>query len=90
MPRVGVFIDWQNACKSARYAFNLGRLPHERGNFSRYKRARILAAGNDRGGDGELVRVEIHQGLPSNARDRAGHGATAGKRARGCVRTTKS
>lgn len=75
MPRVAVFIDWQNAYKSARSAFGLWQLPNERGNFSPYNAARILAAGNGRGVAGELVRVEIHRGLPSNERDPVGYAA---------------
>ncbi|MEA2231544.1 MAG: hypothetical protein QOD83_1360 [Solirubrobacteraceae bacterium] len=75
MPRVAVFIDWQNAYKSARTAFGLWELPNERGNFSPYSLARILAAGNGRGVGGELVRVEIHRGLPSNQRDPVGYAA---------------
>jgi uncharacterized LabA/DUF88 family protein len=75
MPRVAVFIDWQNAYKSARYAFNLESLPNERGNFSPYQLSRILAAGKDRGSSAELVRVEIHRGLPSNRRDQLGYAA---------------
>ena len=70
---VAVYIDWQNVYKSAREAFNLLNLPSERGNFSPYRVARILAAGNERGSEGELVRVEIHRGLPSNAHDRVGY-----------------
>lgn len=69
MPRVAAFIDWQNAYKSARSAFGLWELPNEKGNFIPYSLARILATGNGRGKDGELVRVEIHRGLPSNQRD---------------------
>jgi uncharacterized LabA/DUF88 family protein len=72
---IGVFIDWQNAYKSAREAFNLGGLASERGNFSPYRLAQILAAGNERGGAGNLVRVEVHRGLPSNRRDPVGYGA---------------
>lgn len=75
MPRIAVFIDWQNAYKSARTAFGLHELPNERGNFSPYNLGRILAAGNGRGGDNNLVRVEIHRGLPSNKRDAAGYAA---------------
>ena len=70
-----VFIDWQNAYKAAREAFRLGGLPNERGNFSPYVLARILAAGHNRGDDGQLVRVEIHRGLPSNQRDSIGYAA---------------
>jgi hypothetical protein len=75
MPRVAVFIDWQNAYKSARTAFGLEAMPNERGNFSPYHVSRILAAGNDRGSSGELVRVEMHRGLPSNERDPKGYAA---------------
>lgn len=72
---IAVFIDWQNAYKAAREAFSLQSLPNERGNFSPYQLARILAAGRDRGEDGNLVRVEIHRGLPSNSRDPVGYAA---------------
>lgn len=72
---IAMFIDWQNAYKSARDAFNLGGLPNERGNFSPLGLAKVLAAGHDRGTDGELVRVEIHRGLPSNKRDPVGYAA---------------
>ena len=76
MPRVAVFIDWQNAYKSARAAFGLEDLPNERGNFSPYALSCILAAGNGRGlGGAELVRVEIHRGIPSNRHDPTGYGA---------------
>ena len=50
--------------------------PNEYGNFSPYQLAQILAARNDRGGDANLVRVEIHRGLPSSSRDRLGFAAT--------------
>lgn len=73
--RIAVFIDWQNAYKAAREAFGLQAQPNERGNFSPFKLARILAAGNGRGEATTLVRVEIHRGLPSSARDRVGYGA---------------
>lgn len=76
MHRVAVFIDWQNAYKAARTAFGLDGYPNERGNFSPYALACILAAGNGRGADGgELVRVEIHRGIPSNKHDPTGYGA---------------
>jgi len=74
-PRVAVFIDWQNVYKTAREAFELRAEPNERGNFSPLKLARILAAGNARGAAAELVRVEVHRGLPSSSRDRVGYGA---------------
>ena len=48
---------------------------HERGNFSPYALGCILAAANDRGQDGELVRIEIHRGIPSNRQDPIGYGA---------------
>ncbi len=73
--RVAVFIDGQNAYRAARRAFGLTDLPNEHGNFSPYRLARILAAGNDRGSDGVLVRVEIHRGLPSSGRDPTGYAA---------------
>jgi hypothetical protein len=73
--RIAVFIDWQNAYKAAREAFGLQAQPNERGNFSPFKLARILAAGHGRGEVGTLVRVEVHRGLPSSARDPVGYGA---------------
>ncbi len=75
MIRVAVFIDWQNAYKAAREAFDLRALPNERGNFSPFKLARILAAGHGRGETATLVRVEVHRGLPSSSRDPVGYGA---------------
>ena len=65
--RVAVYIDWENVYNSARRAFALTEMPSEEGQVSPYRVARILAAGNGRGTDGELVRVEIHRGLPSSA-----------------------
>jgi uncharacterized LabA/DUF88 family protein len=73
--RVAVFIDWQNAYQAARRAFALQQMPTERGVFSPYKLAQHLAAGNDRGADGKLVRVEIHRGLPNSNRDPVGYAA---------------
>ena len=73
--RVAVFIDWQNAYRSARRAFGMDNMPTEHGVFSPYRLALLLAAGNDRGSDGKLVRVEIHRGLPSSKRDRVGFAA---------------
>lgn len=73
--RIAVFIDWQNVYKGAREAFGLQGQPSEFGNFSPYRLAQRLAAGNDRGDDGELVLVEIHRGLPSSSRDPVGFGA---------------
>jgi hypothetical protein len=89
-PKVAVFIDWQNVYKTAREAFGLEALPNERGNFSPFQLARILAAGNGRGADVELMRVEIHRGLPNSSRDPTGFGAnrrqaTAWKREGGDV-----
>lgn len=74
--RVAVFIDWQNAYKTAREAFELQAMPNERGNFSPFKLGLILAAGSGRGpGGSELVRVEIHRGLPSQKYDQVGYAA---------------
>ena len=76
MPRVAVFIDWQNVYKAARAAFDLEGYGNERGNFDPYALACILAAGHGRGKlDGELVRVEIHRGIPSNRHDPTGYAA---------------
>jgi hypothetical protein len=72
---IAVFIDWQNAYRAARRAFALEGQGNERGNFSPLQLGRILAAGNDRGKTGQLVRVEVHRGLPNQRRDPVGHGA---------------
>lgn len=71
--RVAVFIDWQNVYRTARRAFRLEHLPGERGNFSPFRLSRLLAAANGRGGQGELVCVEIHRGLPLQRYDPTGH-----------------
>lgn len=68
-------MDWQNVYKTAREAFSLLAMPNEHGNFSPFQLARILAAGNGRGTNAELERVEIHRGLPSSSRDPVGYGA---------------
>jgi uncharacterized LabA/DUF88 family protein len=70
--KVAVFMDWQNVYRAARDAFELQQAEPARGNFDPLAVAQYLAAGNKRGSDGELVRVEIHRGLPSNPK---GHGA---------------
>ena len=72
--RVAVYFDWQNVYKTAREAFGWMGMPNEYGNFSPYRLARILAAGNERV-DAELVRVEIHRGLPSQKHDPTGYSA---------------
>ena len=73
--RVAVYIDWQNAYKTAREAFGMQAMPNEHGNFSPLQMARLFAAGNGRGQSGELVRVEIHRGLPSQKFDQRGYAA---------------
>ncbi len=76
MRRIALFIDWQNAYKSARIAFGLEGHGNERGNFSPYVLGRLLAAGDPRGVDGgELVLVQIHRGIPSNKNDPTGYAA---------------
>lgn len=72
---VAVFIDWQNTYKTAREAFEWRDYPNEYGNYSPYQLARILAAGNDRGPAGKLVRVNVHRGLPSQKYDQPGYAA---------------
>lgn len=72
---VAVFIDWQNTYKTAREAFDWWNHPNEYGNYSPYALARILAAGNGRGAASDLVRVNIHRGLPSQKYDQAGYAA---------------
>jgi len=74
--KIAVYFDWQNAYKTAREAFGLQGMPNEHGNFSPHRLARLLAAGNGRGkSGGELVRVEIHRGLPSQRQDPTGYAA---------------
>ena len=82
MHQVAVFIDWQNTYKAARRAFGLATFgdlraawPNEYGNYSPYRLAKHLAAANERGANGELVRVEIHRGLPASSRDPVGFAA---------------
>jgi hypothetical protein len=71
--RVAVFIDWQNVYMAARRAFSLERMPAGRGNFSPYRLGCLLAAAQGRGRAAELVRVEVHRGLPSQDYDRVGY-----------------
>jgi hypothetical protein len=73
--KVAVFYDWQNVYQRAREAFGWMNMPNEYGNFSPYQLARILAAGNGRGASGQLVRVEIHRGLPSQRHDQVAYAA---------------
>lgn len=72
---VAVFVDWQNTYKTAREAFGWRDYPNEYGNYSPYRLARLLAAGNGRGQHGNLVRVNVHRGLPSQRYDREGYAA---------------
>jgi uncharacterized LabA/DUF88 family protein len=80
LSRVAVFYDWQNCYQQARVAFGLKQEPNERGVFDPFELARILAFGNRRGDDGDLVRVEIHRGLPSSGRDPRGNSAVLRQR----------
>ncbi|WP_217913335.1 NYN domain-containing protein [Miltoncostaea marina] len=73
--RVAVFIDWQNAYRSARRAFGIDGMPSEHGNFCPFNLGRILAFGNGRGADGSLCKVQVHRGLPTSSKDPTGHGA---------------
>src|SRR5262245_8546603 len=80
MHQVAVFIDWQNTYKAARRAFGYATFgdatwPNEYGNYSPYRLAKHLASANGRGNEGELVRVEIHRGLPASSRDPVGFAA---------------
>lgn len=72
---VAVFIDWQNTYKTAREAFGWRDSPNEYGNYSPYRLAQVLAAGNGRGLRADLVRVSVHRGLPSQRYDREGYAA---------------
>jgi uncharacterized LabA/DUF88 family protein len=72
---VAVFIDWQNTYKTAREAFGWRDYPNEYGNYSPYQLARLLAAGNGRGQAAQLVRVNVHRGLPSQKYDQPGYAA---------------
>jgi hypothetical protein len=73
--RVAVFIDWQNVYMTARQAFGLERTSVGRGNFSPYRLGLLLAAANGRGAAGQLVRVEVHRGIPAQRRDPLGYAA---------------
>lgn len=75
MPRVAVFVDWQNTYQTAREVFGWEQYPNEYGNYSPYSLARVLAAGNGRGSAGQLVHVGIHRGLPSQKWDPVGYAA---------------
>lgn len=72
---VAVYIDWQNIYNAARRAFGLTGEVSEEGQVSPYRIAQVLAAGNGREANGELVRVEIHRGLPNSSKDPVGYGA---------------
>lgn len=72
---VAVYVDWQNVYNGARRAFGLTEAPSEEGQVSPYQVAQVLAAGNGRGRNASLVRVEIHRGLPSGAKDPIGYAA---------------
>jgi hypothetical protein len=73
--RVAVFIDWQNVYLTAREVFGLEEEPRRRGSFSPHRLGCLLAAANSRRDKGELVRVEIHRGLPSQKHDPNGYAA---------------
>jgi hypothetical protein len=73
--KIAVYIDWQNVYNAARRAFGMNDAPSEEGQISPYRVAQLLAAGNGRAADGRLVRVEIHRGLPSGAKDPVGYSA---------------
>lgn len=73
--RVAVFIDWQNTYKSAREAFGWKDYPNEYGNYSPYRLACLLAEGNGRLKNTDLVCVNIHRGLPSPKHDLQGYAA---------------
>lgn len=75
MTRVAVFIDWQNTYKTARDAFGWRDFPNEFGNYSPLSVSRDLARANGRDENGDLVRVFVYRGLPSNRRDPAGYAA---------------
>lgn len=75
MSRVAVFYDWQNCYMQARKAFGLEGEAGRRGVFDPLELARILAFGNRRGDAGQLVRVEIHRGLPNPGKDPIGNSA---------------
>lgn len=75
MTRVAVFIDWQNTYKTAREAFGWRDWPNEYGNFSPYALATAFARANGRQESGEVIRVFVYRGLPSNRLDPAGYAA---------------
>jgi len=73
--RVALFIDWQNAYRSARLAFAHARESNRSGNFNPYRLGLLLANGPRDRPSRQLVKVEIHRGLPSATRDRVGNAA---------------
>jgi uncharacterized LabA/DUF88 family protein len=73
--RVAVFVDWQNTYKAAREAFGWFDWPNEHGNYSPYRLARRLSHANGRDDRGELVRLNVHRGLPSPKYDPEGYAA---------------
>jgi uncharacterized LabA/DUF88 family protein len=72
---VGVFIDWQNTYKHAREVFGLIDEAGRRGVYDPVELSRILAFGNKRANDGDLVRVEIHRGIPNPEKNPIGNAA---------------
>ena len=81
MTDVAVFVDWQNVYRAARDAFELQQAPPERGNFNPLEVANFLAAGNKRGREGQLTKLEIHRGLPPPNTNSKGHGAAQRQKA---------
>jgi uncharacterized LabA/DUF88 family protein len=73
--RVAVFIDWQNTWHAAREAFGWTDFPNEYGNYSPLRLAELVTERNGRRAGGQLVRVNIHRGLPSNKHDPRSYGA---------------
>lgn len=74
--KIAVFIDWQNVYNHAREAFGYRDQLPSIGSVSPLRIGQSLAAGAGRGAWGELVRVEVHRGLPAPRRQAVANKAT--------------
>ena len=77
--RVVVLIDWQNAYHHAREAFGLDDEPLERGTISALGLATALLHGLPGHGH-QLVRVEVHRGLPDSRRQKVANASVLRQR----------
>ena len=81
-PRVAVFIDWQNAYRAGRRAFELDDQGNERGNFSPLQLGRILDRGQQSGQGGSAGPGGDSSGAaePCQGPDRSWGESAAGRR----------